>query len=416
MSGTMKKLGKLRQWTDEKLGASQKTVATEEFRDMESEMQTRHHGLEAVHNACSLWMRSLAKKKEGQDKEKGTAIDLFGVALLQHGEDFAHESAYGQALTRLGAAEQKIGRAQEAFHTKVCENVLESMERSLAQMKELNAARKKLESRRLTYDSALSKCQKAKREDSRVEEELRMAKVRYEEVTDDVQSRMQTIRDSEVDNLNDLELIEAQFEFFDKSRDIMSQVRDMFHAEIGMRDGTRTRKVSHSSSEKEARIKTIITPPLSALCEKRDPFSRQPSMTMLEIPQMPQSRSVSRSSSSSEEVHTRPHLRRTQTSPRDVIKVIANFSFDAENENEMSIRTKDIIEVLDQVSEGWWLGQITGTTKRGLFPANYCSPLPNDIKQSQTFPRREPTPQILSPARVRAPPPPVPRKKSVIRD
>lgn len=377
---------------------------------MESEMQTRQHGLEAVHNACSLWMRSLSKKKEGHDKEKGTAIDLFGFALLQHGEDFSQESAYGQLLTRLGASEQKIGKVQESFHARVSESVLEPMERSLAQMKELQAARKKLESRRLTYDSALSKCQKAKREDSRVEEELRMAKVRYEEVTDDVQTRMLAIRDSEVDNLNDLgELIEAEFEFFDKGREIMSQVREMYHAEIGMRDGTRSRKASQSGSDRETRIKTVITPPLSALSEKRDTFPRQPSMTMLDTKHAAL-RTVSRSSSSSEgDLATRPQtLRRTQTSPPESTQVIVNFSFDAENENELSIRPKEIIDVLDRVSEGWWLGQLTrdGKLERGLFPANYCTPILKTMTHASTFPRTS------SPHRGRAPPPPVPRKKS----
>lgn len=79
----MKKFGKLRQWTDEKLGASQKTTATEEFKDMEAEIQTRQQGLDSVHSATTVWMRAMGKKKEGQDKEKGTPLELLGVALVR---------------------------------------------------------------------------------------------------------------------------------------------------------------------------------------------------------------------------------------------------------------------------------------------------------------------------------------------
>lgn len=78
----MKKFGKLRQWTDEKLGSTQKTMATEEFRDLEAEMLLRQQGLEAMLTAIIQWMRALGKKKEGQDKEKGTPLELLGIAMV----------------------------------------------------------------------------------------------------------------------------------------------------------------------------------------------------------------------------------------------------------------------------------------------------------------------------------------------
>ncbi len=58
------------------------------------------------------------------------------------------------------------------------------------------AARKKLENRRLAYDTSLAKMQKAKREDFRVEEELRVQKAKYEETSEDVYRRMQDVSTS----------------------------------------------------------------------------------------------------------------------------------------------------------------------------------------------------------------------------
>ena len=57
----------------------------------------------------------------------------------------------------------------------------------------LKGARKKLESRRLAYDTSLAKMQKAKKEDFRVEEELRSQKAKYEETSEDVYRRMQDV-------------------------------------------------------------------------------------------------------------------------------------------------------------------------------------------------------------------------------
>ena len=56
------------------------------------------------------------------------------------------------------------------------------------------AARKKLESRRLAYDTALVKMQKTKKEDFRTEEELRTQKAKYEEANEEVYRRMQDVR------------------------------------------------------------------------------------------------------------------------------------------------------------------------------------------------------------------------------
>ena len=50
-----------------------------------------------------------------------------------------------------------------------------------------------MESRRLAYDASLAKVQKAKKEDFKVEEELRSQKAKYEETSEDVYRRMQDV-------------------------------------------------------------------------------------------------------------------------------------------------------------------------------------------------------------------------------
>lgn len=45
------------------------------------------------------------------------------------------------------------------------------------------------------------------------------------------------------------------------------------------------------------------------------------------------------------------------------------FSLSADGEDEISFDPDDIIEDIDEVDEGWWMGTCHG--QRGLFPANY---------------------------------------------
>lgn len=88
------------------------------------------------------------------------------------------------------------------------------------------AARKKLESRRLAYDATLSKMQKQKREDFRVEEELRAQRIKYEESSEDVLRRMGDIQESEAESMADLgAFLDAELEYHDRCRDILMNVR-----------------------------------------------------------------------------------------------------------------------------------------------------------------------------------------------
>jgi len=93
-------------------------------------------------------------------------------------------------------------------------------------MKEYQAARKKLEARRLAYDASLAKMQKAKKEDFRFEEELRAQKAKYEESSEDVYRRMEDIKEAEVESVNDLTaFLEAELAYHDACREILLEAK-----------------------------------------------------------------------------------------------------------------------------------------------------------------------------------------------
>lgn len=88
-----------------------------------------------------------------------------------------------------------------------------------------------METRRLAYDTSLAKLQKAKREDFRVEEELRSQKVKYEESSDDVYRRMEDVRESEADSVTDLAaFLEAELSYHDRCREVLMQLKNNWPA------------------------------------------------------------------------------------------------------------------------------------------------------------------------------------------
>ena len=84
------------------------------------------------------------------------------------------------------------------------------------------------------------------------------------------------------------------------------------------------------------------------------------------------SMSVSAMSLASEPREERPHPRRRQTTPGHLeghwVKLL--FDFPGSARDELSLQAGDLVEVKQQVSEDWWLGECDGHT--GLFPTAYC--------------------------------------------
>ena len=68
--------------------------------------------------------------------------------------------------------------------------------------------------------------QKQKREDFRVEEELRAQRVKYEESNEDVLRRMTDIQESEADSVAELTaFMEAELEYHDRCREVLLNIK-----------------------------------------------------------------------------------------------------------------------------------------------------------------------------------------------
>lgn len=113
-----KKFDRLRQWGKEKMGVEIKTATTDDFKALEIEMACRHEGLpcpccnnlvlvltclntgvEKLHNAMSIYIKSIMRRVDGEGKEKTTPVAFLGSTMTRHGEDFEEKSRYGQSLT-----------------------------------------------------------------------------------------------------------------------------------------------------------------------------------------------------------------------------------------------------------------------------------------------------------------------------
>ncbi|TGZ84601.1 BAR-domain-containing protein [Ascodesmis nigricans] len=238
-----KKLDRFKQWAGERMGGEAKTSTSDEFKSLEMEMDLRQNGMDKLHTSMNTYIKSMSQRKEGDDREKMLPVDVLAQAMIAHGEEFESDSLFGTCLIMMGQANENIARVQDSYVASASESWLESLERSLAQMKEYQAARRKLESRRLAYDATLSKMQKQKKEDFRLEEELRSQRIKYEESSDDVYRRMGEIQDAEAESMTDLgAFLDAELEYHERCAEILANLRRQWPA--GQRQPIRHRSRS----------------------------------------------------------------------------------------------------------------------------------------------------------------------------
>ncbi|KAF3760340.1 BAR-domain-containing protein [Cryphonectria parasitica EP155] len=220
-----KKFDRAFQWAGEKMGNEARTGTTDEFKMLEMEMALRFDGMVKLQTTMNAYVKWLAHR-DSLLGEKGVPTAVLSRTMITHGEDFDPDSQFGNCLIEMGRANDQVAHFQEQYANDATRYWLDSLERSVAMMKEYQAARKKLESRRLALDASTTKMQKARRDDFRLEEELRSAKAKYEETNEDVLRRMQDIKDAEADSIRDLtRFLDVELDYHDRCAEALRQTR-----------------------------------------------------------------------------------------------------------------------------------------------------------------------------------------------
>ena len=56
-------------------------------------------GMDKLHSSMNTYVKSMSKRKEGDDKEKMLPGDVLAQAMIMHGEEFESDSLFGTCLT-----------------------------------------------------------------------------------------------------------------------------------------------------------------------------------------------------------------------------------------------------------------------------------------------------------------------------
>lgn len=54
--------------------------------------------MDKLHSTMNTYVKSMSKRKEGDDKEKMLPVDVLAQAMIAHGEEFESDSLFGTCL------------------------------------------------------------------------------------------------------------------------------------------------------------------------------------------------------------------------------------------------------------------------------------------------------------------------------
>ncbi|KAI8616412.1 hypothetical protein BC830DRAFT_1118190 [Chytriomyces sp. MP71] len=420
MAGVLgKKFGQLKQWTGERIGGAQKTETSEEFKHLEHVTEERKEQYEKLEAQLHLFIRSISKG-DGKEKDR-SPMDMFGSVMTTVGTTL-EPSPYTKALTQCGDAHADLANLQRTFVNSVKDGFGEEMARQMQDVKDYAKLKTKLENRRLDYDAKMNKAQKAKAASSSLEEDVRVSQTKYEETLQDITARMIALNANEEDQLTELvHFVDAEVDFFQQGLEVLLKLQREFQG------------VSRSrSTNTKAEFKRSISN-VSSMYDTGNRESYTPAITP------PLGGSMSGGLSRSNSTFTAPSggggppplPNRDPVPappPRSGKQTKVLYQFDAEGPGELSIRKGDVINVIEEVDEGWWIGELAdGSGRQGMFPANYCEvietvalsrpPPPQPISSynsAQNSPRMSSASFGSGGASSRAPSVPVPTRASVV--
>ncbi|GMK53954.1 hypothetical protein CspeluHIS016_0105400 [Cutaneotrichosporon spelunceum] len=231
----LKQLNKVTQWTNEKVFSGEKTEFSEDFAELEAEIEPLKISVERLHATSQAFYDHLSKLKPSPDpyppagsgKEKMRVSEALGLVMIDYGNDAG--GSFGDALVQFGRARVKMAGVQDEFSQRLQEGFISNTEASLEGINEYKAYRRKMDSRRLTLDSALARMRSSKKENPALEQEVEVAQQRLDEAEEETALQMHNIKKQEAEQFAALaDWLDAELEYFASCKEILDDLRSSF--------------------------------------------------------------------------------------------------------------------------------------------------------------------------------------------
>ncbi|GFU32701.1 endophilin-B1 [Nephila pilipes] len=233
------------QYTEEKLGTSEKTELDAHFDGLALRADRTKHWTERLVSRTDAVLQPNPNtrvedyffEKLDKKREHPSNLDLLGQDMIDAGADIGSGTPYGSALIKIGQAQQRLGAAEREFVRSAMTTYVSPLKRFLeGDMKTIMKERKILENKRLDLDACKSRLRKARsmesqanlkpdmiqREIQQAETELRISQAEFDRQAEITRLLLEGISSAHANHLRCLsDFVEAQAAFYNQCQQFM---------------------------------------------------------------------------------------------------------------------------------------------------------------------------------------------------
>jgi len=269
-----------KQFTEEKLGRTERTEYELEFQDLEKKTDLTKSYTEKIKNNTAavivpnpavraelLFYDNVPVNKLGLKREQLTNREYLAADMIEAGNEFGPDTQYGSALIRVGQAEKRLGELEKDYIKNTNEGLIIPLSSFLdEEMKNVTKERKILENKRLDLDASKSKVKKSRKDimdqrpddpyDARAalhqaEDELQQCQVDFANQVEVAQTKMIELNHIQVDHLKYLTaFVQAQEEYYANGHKVMQELyRDLWGETVSLQNMNIETKNGHNDKD-----------------------------------------------------------------------------------------------------------------------------------------------------------------------
>lgn len=368
----------MKQWTNEKVGRAKKTEMDEELKQLIQETDLQREYFERLQKALSDYIHIYDKRVDTQEEKKVQPVNAMGLLTINFGTIYPANSALGQALLKYGEGHTKLSEVQTDFVNRSRKGFEFYLNSIGSEMKSYSSLKKKFDHRRLDLDDIQARVKKSSKEKPQLVQELRVSQDKYEESLDELTKKifdLNNCNNRHLDSLREFCLTELEYHrnAVDILTDVYNNISNLREEEISYEDYATSLNTSPTTYDKGvayARNSTTHSSRKSSYSSYGN-LSHSNSSTNSPMHESPSLGATSYNSTLNNVAHAAPPPLPRQNGLR---QVRANFDFTAEAPNELTMKVGDIINVIKEIDEGWWQGEMAdGSGRSGIFPQNYTT-------------------------------------------
>jgi len=276
------------QYTEEKLGTSDKTELDEQYEELAEKCdKTRMYTERIVNRTMSVLepnpnyqVADLILEKLDKKQDRLTRNELLGDAMIESGLEFGSHTIYGSALIKVGETQQQLGKLEKQFVEQSIKGFVQPLTKFLNDdIRTIMLEQRQLTAKRLDLDAAKNRIKKAKslETQSNAEQDLKIAEEKFNKQVEITKLLLEAISSAQTNHVRCLsEFVDSQIKYYTDCHKQMIELQYQL-AQLSTRPNSNANQSTNNATKLNGRATN------EQLCNGRLKLTKQPINTLFKV-------------------------------------------------------------------------------------------------------------------------------------